>query len=153
MPESKSVVYLEDLEAPRSSPAVSVSGEKENTLVASKTVTKSTEDASDKTTVTKTANKRQATLMDMFSGGGSQPSKKKMRVEASTSSITSTPEASSSGTKAGKAGQTLNSIPFSLTEYTASLSDEEKRLLSLECETMGKSWSVRSHDLLPYGNE
>lgn len=140
MPKEKSVVYLEDLEAPQSSPANSLSGsgEKENALVvASKTVTKTANDASNKSVVTKTSNKRQATLMDMFSGGSSQPSKKKMRVESSVASITSETEASSADTKSG---QTLNSIPFSLSGYTESLSDEEKRLLGLECETMGKSW-------------
>ncbi|TBU49769.1 uracil-DNA glycosylase [Dichomitus squalens] len=34
----------------------------------------------------------------------------------------------------------LNSIPFSLKEYQDTLSEEEKSLLALECETMGKSW-------------
>ena len=36
----------------------------------------------------------------------------------------------------------LNSIPFSMTSYLQSLSEEEKRLLQLECEVMGKSWQV-----------
>jgi len=36
--------------------------------------------------------------------------------------------------------QALNSIPFSLSEYIDSLTDDQKRLLKLECETMGKSW-------------
>ncbi|KAH9902866.1 uracil-DNA glycosylase [Cubamyces lactineus] len=34
----------------------------------------------------------------------------------------------------------LNSIPFSLSEFQSSMSDEEKELLALECQTMGMSW-------------
>ncbi|KAI0661566.1 uracil-DNA glycosylase [Cubamyces menziesii] len=34
----------------------------------------------------------------------------------------------------------LNSIPFSLSEFQSTLSDEEKELLALECKTMGMSW-------------
>ncbi|KAI0787811.1 uracil-DNA glycosylase [Fomes fomentarius] len=35
---------------------------------------------------------------------------------------------------------TLNSIPLSMSDFQNSLSDEAKRLLTLECESMGKSW-------------
>ncbi|KAI0711958.1 uracil-DNA glycosylase [Cerioporus squamosus] len=35
---------------------------------------------------------------------------------------------------------TLNSIPFSMSEYKNSMTEEQRRLLELECETMGKSW-------------
>ncbi|KAH9856542.1 uracil-DNA glycosylase [Lenzites betulinus] len=38
------------------------------------------------------------------------------------------------------ANPSLNSIPFSLSEFQNSLSAEEKELLALECQTMGKSW-------------
>ncbi|PPR02630.1 hypothetical protein CVT24_002201 [Panaeolus cyanescens] len=34
----------------------------------------------------------------------------------------------------------LNAIPFSMVSYVNSMSDEEKSLLKLECEVMGKSW-------------
>ena len=34
----------------------------------------------------------------------------------------------------------LNSIPFSLSAFQASLSEEELSLLRLECETLGLSW-------------
>lgn len=143
MPESKPVVYLEDLEAPQSSPANAVSDEKENAKVAavatSSSVTKMTNDASNKSTVTKTTTKRQATLMDMFSGSSSQPNKKKIKIENSTSSVGPETEAS---TSTENAGRSLNSIPFSISGYTESLSDDERRLLGLECETMGKSWFV-----------
>lgn len=137
MPASKPVVYLEDLEAPKSSPVASAVAEKEATVaVASKETAKTTADVSKTSTVTKTSTKRQASLMDMFSGSSSQPSKKRLRTENSIASVTSENDSSSNA----NAGQTLNSIPFSLSGYTASLSEEEKRLLGLECETMGKSW-------------
>ncbi|RXW24278.1 hypothetical protein EST38_g1550 [Candolleomyces aberdarensis] len=64
----------------------------------------------------------------------SQPSQKKLRAESgagvpassSNASLTTLPK--------------LNSIPFSLTNFQKSLSDEEKGLLQLECETLGLSW-------------
>ncbi|KAI0767915.1 uracil-DNA glycosylase [Irpex lacteus] len=74
----------------------------------------------------------------MFSGAGSQPSAKKVKVEKSSSSTVQTSQRiAAAGTKGG---QTLNSIPFSLSAYVEALSDTEKRLLALECDTMGKSW-------------
>ncbi|EPQ52742.1 uracil-DNA glycosylase [Gloeophyllum trabeum ATCC 11539] len=36
--------------------------------------------------------------------------------------------------------QLLNTIPFSMASYRAALSEEQTRLLELECETMGMSW-------------
>jgi uracil-DNA glycosylase len=38
--------------------------------------------------------------------------------------------------------QTLNSIPFNLSGFINSLTGEQRDLLGLEIETMGKSWSV-----------
>ena len=100
-----------------------------------KGATKVKTDASKGTAVTKTAVKRQATLTDMFSGsGGSQPSTKKLKLHKSGKPGAST--AASSGPR------TLNQIPFSPSEFVASLSDDQKRLLALECESMGKSWYV-----------
>ncbi|PFH53105.1 hypothetical protein AMATHDRAFT_55551 [Amanita thiersii Skay4041] len=72
--------------------------------------------------------KRQRTLMDMLSGTKdkksvvSEPSAKKLKF--------SDPGPSSS----------LELDEFSISAYIETLSEEEKRLLSLECETMGKSW-------------
>lgn len=65
---------------------------------------------------------------------------------------TSQPSASSqpgSGQRAVMSSNTslelkLNAIPFSLSEFQANLSEEEQRLLSLECATMGKIWYVFS---------
>jgi len=71
---------------------------------------------------TKTSVKRQRTLMDMF--GPSDVSTKKPKLAQS----------------AGSSSQALNSIPFSMSAFQDSLTEEGKNLLSLECETMGKSW-------------
>ncbi|EDR08433.1 uncharacterized protein LACBIDRAFT_249888 [Laccaria bicolor S238N-H82] len=70
----------------------------------------------------------------MFSGSqgkkstGSGQSIKKLKITAS-------------GTNSKSSGiQRLNSIPFSLSAFQESLSDNERKLLQLECEMMGKSW-------------
>ena len=70
--------------------------------------------------------KRQRTLMDMFGGS----SAKKIKVGGST--------AASVVSKT----QTLNSIPFNLNGFINSLTEEQRDLLGLEIETMGKSWLV-----------
>lgn len=140
MAEKKTIVYLEDLEAPPSSQATEPAGEAEDATVAvaSQTSNTTTKSASKGGAVAKTSTKRQATLMDMFSGAGSQPSAKKVKVEKSSSSTVQTSQRiAAAGTKGGQA---LNSIPFSLSAYVEALSDNEKRLLALECDTMGKSW-------------
>ncbi|KIP08062.1 hypothetical protein PHLGIDRAFT_29787 [Phlebiopsis gigantea 11061_1 CR5-6] len=80
----------------------------------------------------------------MFSGsGGSQPDAKRARRDKS---------GPSASTAASGGPRTLNAIPFSLAEYVASLSDDEKRLLALECDTMGKSWlkTLRDEIRKPY---
>ncbi|KAH9928692.1 uracil-DNA glycosylase-like protein [Fomitopsis serialis] len=86
-------------------------------------------------TSSSTAVKRQRTLVDMFSGGASAnaPAAKKIKVTRTASSIASTASTLSSQ-------PSLNSIPFSMSEFQAALSDEERKLLALECETLGKSW-------------
>jgi uracil-DNA glycosylase len=123
-------VYLEDIETPRGAPT------KEDTdgSTPSKPVA-----------VASTQVKRQRTLLDMFSGPQgktSEPSAKKMKLSASFSSSSSnknTRVIPVNGVKATGA-QKLNSIPFSLSSFQDSLTEEEKRLLMLECEVMGKSW-------------
>lgn len=139
-------MYLEDLEPPANSQSTdsgresTVAGEASAEPGATAT---SAEDkhASEKPAPAKAPAKRQRTLMDMFpsksvesGAGGSQPAAKKLRLDkaGSSSSLMVT-----SGTP-----RTLNSIPFSPSEFVASLSEDEKRLLALECESMGKSWYV-----------
>lgn len=69
--------------------------------------------------------KRQRTLVDMFSGS----SAKKTKVGGPFAAVVSN-------------AKTLNSIPFNLNGFVNSLTEEQRGLLSLEIETMGKSWSV-----------
>ena len=68
--------------------------------------------------------KRQRTLMDMFSGS----SAKKNKVGESTAAAVVSKT------------QTLNAIPFNLNGFINSLTEEQRGLLGLEIETMGKSW-------------
>ncbi|RPD61181.1 uracil-DNA glycosylase [Lentinus tigrinus ALCF2SS1-6] len=48
---------------------------------------------------------------------------------------------SSSNPKVAKTNiPALNSIPFSMSEYKKGMTEEQMKLLELECDTMGKSW-------------
>jgi uracil-DNA glycosylase len=133
-------VYLEDLETPAEAQQ---DASKENKVADSKAVAAATvsdeKDASAKPDAAKTGIKRQRTLMDMFtstSGSGTtQPSAKKIRLEKSGSS-----SSVSEPSRSQVSSRTLNSIPFSPSEFLESLSEDEKRLLALEVATMGKSW-------------
>jgi len=78
--------------------------------------------------------------MDMFSGGASQGSSKKLKLDKTSSSSTLSRTSSLSMSRGGGGSQPLNSIPFSPSKFLMELSDDQKRLLALECETMGKSW-------------
>lgn len=126
-------VYLEDLEAPRGS------AEKDDKVGSTGT----TPQAPAVALASGTQLKRQLTLMDMFSGSQgktSEPSSKKLKLSASTrSNKSSTGVVAVNGVKP-TGPQKLNSIQFSLSSFQASLTDEEKDLLKLECEVMGKSW-------------
>jgi uracil-DNA glycosylase len=146
---------VEDLEPPSSSSQTTAAASNDETP--SKVNAASSEhgdSAKPKPTpsTTSTSNgKRQRTLFDML-GPGSAPSQnseassKKPKLVASAASgsrnklSTSGTAQSSSGAGGSDGQQPLNSIPFSLSEYVASLTEDQKRLLKLECETMGKSW-------------
>lgn len=135
------VVYLEDLEP--------VAGLAKKGAATDAVVGEAAGSSSSSSTTTSV--KRQRTLMDMFSGsqgkGSSDSSSKKLKLSPAKSNSSG---ASSSVTKASSTISVassksfgtpkLNSIPFSLVSYQASLSDEHKALLRLECEAMGKSW-------------
>ncbi|KAG6909937.1 hypothetical protein DXG01_014206 [Tephrocybe rancida] len=87
--------------------------------------------------------KRQRTLMDMLSGSqgktvSREPSAKKLKLTASGASNSSSSALVSRGSRSGM--QKLNSIPFSMSVYQETLTEEQKGLLRLECEVMGKSW-------------
>ena len=118
MDDGKPLVYLEDVES-----------SSKNASKASSTVTAT--NASPRTFFSATTGvKRQRTLMDMLSGSQEKrneepvPAAKKLKLAVQgTASLTK-----------------LNAIPFSLSTYQESLSEEEKKLLALECDTLGKSW-------------
>lgn len=72
----------------------------------------------------------QRTLGEMFNSG---PAAKKAKVADPSAATKPKPSPV-------KVEAPLNSIPFSLSGYKEDLSEEERRLLALECDTMGKSW-------------
>lgn len=118
-------VYLEDIDTARKPTKISEKSENATSTI---------EDTVAKGTTSTGAVKRQLTLQDMFSGSqgkkSSEQSTKKLKITAS-------------GTNSRSSGiQRLNSIPFSLSAFQESLSDDERKLLQLECEIMGKSWCV-----------
>jgi uracil-DNA glycosylase len=95
-----------------------------------------------------TAVKRQASLVEMFGGDTKKSAEdkderpvKKLK-SSSEKNMFSTLSTSSTNTSqsAGETLKRLNSIPFSLSQFQASLSEENKELLRLECEVMGLSW-------------
>lgn len=134
MGDSQPIVYLEDIDPTSKSPSKRERSQDDDPQA---------ENSS--TTIAPVPVKRQRTLDTMFFGSQgktdakSSPSEGQKPSGGSTSSIAS----NSSATRPKASGLVkLNSIPFSMTAYLDSLSEEEKRLLQLECEVMGKSWSV-----------
>ncbi|KAH9989013.1 uracil-DNA glycosylase-like protein [Russula vinacea] len=128
IPLENCIVYMEDLESPSSQVTVASKDEKLSTAAPSDPDhDESTNTKPKPASSTSTINgKRQRTLFDMLGSAPSQGSdtrSKKPKLTASSPGL-----------------QSLNSIPFSSTEYVASLTADQKRLLKLECETMGKSW-------------
>jgi uracil-DNA glycosylase len=124
-------VYLEDLETPRGFTKKDDKDEPTTSQPATVPVASGTQ------------LKRQRTLMDMFSGPKgktSDPPSKKLKLSASTRSNKTVSGVVAVNSLKRTGSQTLNSIPFSLSSFQASLTDEEKELLKLECEVMGKSW-------------
>ena len=129
MPEadSEQEVYYEDLLAPLAKPEGSTTDPKakETEVKATSAAISAPEKVPVKENAVPNPLKRQRTLVDMFSGS----SAKKTKTDGpSTAAVFKT--------------QTLNSIPFNLNGFMNSLTEEQRDLLSLEIETMGKSWSV-----------
>lgn len=136
MPEadSEQEVYYEDLIGPSKKPEKSMTSPKVN-----KTEGKATSagvSAPDEVPAQGNAGsnplKRQRTLVDMFSGS----SAKRTKVGGASTTVVSKI-------------QTLNTIPFNLNGFINSLTEEQRDLLRLEVETMGKSWSVSTSSSLP----
>ncbi|GJE94507.1 uracil-DNA glycosylase [Phanerochaete sordida] len=139
MSDSERVVYLEDLEATTTTEVKDDGTENKvsNAKVATTAVTE-TKNASDKKETPKTGTKRQITLTDMFTSSSStQSNAKKLKLDKAGTSSSVAVSSKKSGLQATGS---LNSIPFSPSEFVASLSDDEKRLLALEIEGIGKSW-------------
>ena len=145
-PSEKRVVYMEDLESPSSQATVGSKDENLKPHIVASSDPDRDESAKPKPapSTSTTNGKRQRTLFDMLgstpSRGSDTPSSKKSKLTASSSG---NDKLSSSGAQSsGRSSdlQSLNSIPFSLSEYIDSLTEDQKRLLKLECETMGKSW-------------
>lgn len=89
-----------------------------------------------------TTGKRQRTLLDMLGSGPSQRTgtiSKKPKLTAPSSGDRPTDIGTQSSGES-PSQQALNSIPFSMSEFVDSLTEDQTRLLKLECETMGKSW-------------
>ena len=72
--------------------------------------------------------------------GSLRRDKKQKVVIRNASSSSATPGSTETPAPTTYGLQPLDSIPFSLASFKESLTEEEKRLLDLECETMGKSW-------------
>lgn len=135
-PSGSHVLCLED----SGSQSVQVASNNENIVDASSDRDeKAALDATPPSTVT---GKRQRTLFDMLGSAptqntGTTSKKPKLTARGAGDKRTVVGVQSSAGSNDQQA---LNSIPFSLSEYIDSLTDDQKRLLKLECETMGKSW-------------
>jgi uracil-DNA glycosylase len=138
-PSGNPIVYLEDLEPPTSQATVASTDEKS---VAASSDRDENAKPNPALSTSSTTGKRQRTLFDMLGstpGQSSEKKTKKPKLAASGSSDKNT-VVGTQQSSGGSGLQSLNSIPFSLNEYVASLTEDQKRLLKLECETMGKSW-------------
>ncbi|KAG6850686.1 hypothetical protein H0H93_009844 [Arthromyces matolae] len=88
--------------------------------------------------------KRQRTLVDMFSSSQEKSSPKETSAKKLKLAPSGSFSSSSSSLKTSSPNvfgrQKLNAIPFSMSEYYDTMTDDQRRLLTLECEVMGKSW-------------
>ncbi|KAJ7722743.1 uracil-DNA glycosylase-like protein [Mycena maculata] len=101
---------------------------------------------------TATGGKRQRTLFDMqFSEGGGGAKRAKVgtgtavaaRFMASSAGVATTGEseaATAPRVLAAPTRPTLNSLPFSFSAFVDGLTDEQRALLALECETLARGW-------------
>lgn len=136
MAEEDSTVYLGDLDSSYSNKRPRPDDEQE-------------EKATGKATISE---KRQRTLVDMFSGriGKKVVTASSSASKSSGNSISSLKPSASFAPPATLGLAKLNSIPFSLSAYQQILSEQEKKLLKLECEVTGKVWYVILRPLMLY---
>ena len=142
IPPQNCIVYMEDLESPSSQATVASKDEKLATSDPDRDESTNTKPKPAPSTST-TNGKRQRTLFDMLGSAPSQGSDTRSKKPKLTASSSGNDKLSAAGTQSSGQSpglQSLNSIPFSSTEYVGSLTADQKRLLKLECETMGKSW-------------
>ena len=142
-PSEKPTVYMEDLESPSSQATVTSKDEKLPIVASSDPDRDESAKSKPAPSTNSTNGKRQRTLFDMLGsapkqGSDASSSKKPKLAASSLGNDKLSSGAQSSGRSSGQ--QSLNSIPFSLSEYVESLTEDQKRLLKLERETMGKSW-------------
>lgn len=130
--ESESIVYLEDIETKKVTKA-GLSAEGSLNAKPDAVAAKSSKPDN----IAEAGNKRQRNLMDMFSSG-SQPSTSSGSTAKRLKLTTSNPTLPARMTQSR--GLRLNAIPFSLSQFQESLSEEQRGLLALECAYMGKSW-------------
>ncbi|CAK5269204.1 unnamed protein product [Mycena citricolor] len=116
---TKEVVYLED---------IPVSNKKE------KPAPNSSPDT------TNAHGKRQRTLLDMCFTPSADAKRQKLQHSTPAARFRATKDGNSYQKRRVLGSQTLNSIPFSLSSFVEGLSDEQRALIALECDVIGKSW-------------
>ena len=126
MADDTRVVYLADVETTAS------------------TTPSASQDKSDASMAGSNPLKRQRTLMDMFTAPKNSQSEKSGQPKPKRAKVDALNPSSAVAAKlkvAGSSGlQRLNFIPFSLSEFIESIPEDQRHLLKLECDCMGKSW-------------
>ena len=138
MSTEEKVLYYEDIEVKARTEAAEDDDAKKKTSVISTSVAKT------KTTTSSASAplKRQRTLMEMMSVSSKDTKTSEQPAKKAKLSTSVTPKTPSASTSVKTGIQPLNSIPFSMQGFKDSLTEEQRDLLLLECETMGKSWCV-----------
>ncbi|KAG8213068.1 uracil-DNA glycosylase-like protein [Butyriboletus roseoflavus] len=140
MADDARVIYLADVETAASSTRDDVS-----------TAPSASQDNASASASASNPLKRQRTLMDMFTAPKDARSEKTGQPETKKAKL-DTLSSSSGGVAnikiAGSAGlQRLNFIPFSLSEFIESIPEDQRHLLKLECDCMGKSWQLLKDEI------
>ncbi|KAF9266546.1 uracil-DNA glycosylase [Marasmius fiardii PR-910] len=139
MANEEKPVFFEDFESQGSLAPSPVASQESTVSRATVVESQSDGDTSIKATTTATK-KRQMTLTDMFgSQGNSKRTKLSPQAATSTKAIDSRTIVSVA-TRRPNGLPKLNSIPFSLKGFQDSLNEEERNLLNLESQLLGKSW-------------
>jgi len=143
----KNIVYLEDVEPPRKTPADASASTESATQTKAGSTTAIIKAASLPGTAKassgqKTASKRQLSISDMFTKESGNERAKRQKLGGANDTASGSNGAMIKKSYSLGAIPPLNSIPLNLDAFRASLTEEERILLHLELETMGKSWCV-----------